>query len=435
MKQDSTGSPMFRGTPTKAGAYKVTITANLGSYTSAPLVRQVLVTPEYLITPGLYWGIFDESEAFPLGGCISVDLRADGSFTGTLQAGSRRTSFTSRFNPSAIWQSDLIPLSHRFPDEPHVGKVEAAPHGGLDFLVRPKSSLNGDGEYYLAHLDLMRPLLSPGTPPAEALGKHIFAMGGSSGFDEPGGHSFGTLTVKADGSVTVAGQLADGTTVTGSGWYVEANLDPVVDYPRFCFYLMDSTAKSSLRGVTRLPLIPSTMGIGFDGDVWWSKLPVKGRAFPAGFTRIPQGWRTSRYAPLVPGQRLVPGPHTVELSPPTRESSWSPITTPFTLTPKLTATLPASGSEDNPASLTLTITPGTGLFTGRFNVKDQDPENDTRIISRASSFKGTFLPEHGLGLGYFLLPDLPDPSADPPTKLTTSPIGSGTVIIQSSTSP
>jgi hypothetical protein len=77
--------------------------------------------------------------------------------------------------------------------------------------------------------------------------------------------------------------------------------------------------------------------------------------------------------------------------------------------------------------MTLTITPRTGLLTGRFVVAEPHPFLFAPVITRTVSFLGLIVKDGGgtQGLGYFMLPQLPG-SAVQPTNQT--PILSGQMI-------
>lgn len=420
--QSHTGQ--IEGTPTKAGLYQVSLTVKLGPYTSAPLVIQLLVKPSYLETPGFYWGIIQRDEHFPLGGSVSLDLRPDGTITGSILTGSRRSAFTSRRSIFGLESAATFTLARFLSGVTCTGKLGSNGYDTLALLVRPDRRDGSGEDIQLADLRLIRPLARATPPPPEALGRHSLALlGTGDASTAPIGHSFGTLEVSADRSVKISAQLADGGTLTTTGWYVDADASGP---PRILLHALDKAGHGCLLG--ELPL-----GAYTDAPqerLYWTRLPVPGRVYPEGYADFTLRSLISRYAPQVPGQQIQPGPHLMELSLPEQASAIL-MDAPFTLSgAKLTATFSTPGSPDRLLSPKLTITTASGLFTGQFTLSDSDPADDTRRLTRSVKFQGIFLPEHQLAAGYFLLPELPDPLADPPTKATTSPIRSGGILIE-----
>ena len=88
-----------------------------------------------------------------------------------------------------------------------------------------------------------------------------------------------------------------------------------------------------------------------------------------------------------------------------------------------TLTMPTFASTLNPGKVTCAITPSTGSFTGTFTL------NDSPGGLRTVPFHGWLVPGEGKGYGYFMLPQLADPTALPPITATTSPILSGRVVL------
>ena len=79
----------------------------------------------------------------------------------------------------------------------------------------------------------------------------------------------------------------------------------------------------------------------------------------------------------------------------------------------------------NPGKITsLTLTPSTGAFNGTFTL------TDGLIVRSNIPFQGQLVPTDAKGYGYFLLSQLADPSAVPPTTATTSPILSGWMVLE-----
>ncbi|MCB1086833.1 MAG: hypothetical protein KDM63_07295, partial [Verrucomicrobiae bacterium] len=70
----------------------------------------------------------------------------------------------------------------------------------------------------------------------------------------------------------------------------------------------------------------------------------------------------------------------------------------------------------------------TGLVSLQTLLNDENPSSPGKFLTRKLIYQILLvpgLPDGRLGGGCFLLPQLPDPDADPPTTLKTSPIRSG----------
>ena len=87
--------------------------------------------------------------------------------------------------------------------------------------------------------------------------------------------------------------------------------------------------------------------------------------------------------------------------------------------------------EDNPAKINVTeVKPATGEFKGSFTLSDTNPSSLTTKISRTSDFFGLFIQMPSgetVGRGYFVLKQMPDPSALPPITSANAPSYSGMV--------
>ena len=82
-------------------------------------------------------------------------------------------------------------------------------------------------------------------------------------------------------------------------------------------------------------------------------------------------------------------------------------------------------NPSNPGKISsLVFTPATGAFGGKMTLTDPP------ALPRTVAFQGWLVPTLGYGYGHFLLPQLADPLARPPTTATTSPILSGKVLLE-----
>lgn len=405
------------GTPNRPGTYTVRASARIAGFTTNTFTSTFIVTEPDLPTPGLYWGnVYFESD-FPLGGAASVDLRADGSFTGSLMAaGAKKYPLSGRLTTENSFSSIPVKIAYPFTFGPQLASISGDAEG-LSLLIQSPGA--PDTQQQLAVLYLIRSTTAAPLG-ADLIGKHSFGLlSHGTSADTPGGNSFGTLTLTADGRGTYSGELADGSRITGSGWLSEpvSVEDPI---RRFHFYWSDSSGRQSLTGATQIDH-PNPLGLG---GVFWTRLPRPGRVYPEGvFAAL--DWYGSRYQAATAATVFAGG------SAPSMYLNFAQGYLPptfFLLSPQLKATFGAGAL--NPASIKLSITASTGIFTGQFTLQDPDPADDTRTLTRTIQYRGILLPGHRIGAGYFLYPDLPDPYAEPPTTLKTSLIHSGDLRIR-----
>lgn len=231
-----------------------------------------------------------------------------------------------------------------------------------------------------------------------------------------------TLTTKSVGTVTWQSKLADGVAVTRS-----SILGPDGEAG---FWAPLYSNRGSLLGEGAIAIDDGTVS----GDVIWKKPDdIKpGRLYPSAFE-----------AELHP----VGGPYSTDIlgaavlakfggDSPNAVIAFAGANLDPDNAPNVGATL-VKGTKavtftvvktPNPAGVRCSLNMSTGVFTGSFTLKDPDPVTG-KTLTRTSSFEGVVTPrdENVFGTGYFLLAQMPDPDAEPPTTSKTSRILSGVV--------
>jgi hypothetical protein len=159
---------------------------------------------------GSYNGLFHEKDEIhtDAAGCFTVSLTARGSYTGRLQSGSRRHSFSGRLGP----QGDAINVVHR----PDASAWTVELHVGTDARVDEISGRVIDG-LREALLVGDRAVFHARTRPAPYAGTYTLTVPGQE--DDPtvpAGIGYGTVRMGANGVARFAGSLADGTKVSQS---------------------------------------------------------------------------------------------------------------------------------------------------------------------------------------------------------------------------
>gem|GEM_PF-4115865 len=389
------------GLPTAVGTFSVQVTATVDGLTSSKTFRMVVVRP--VVYPGIYWGWLPRSEDLPEAGALVMDFQSSGAYSGVLHLGASRTTLAG-FPAGKDGQPSVVrPFPVKFGGRSLVFWLQRIGENFMLLKARPAGNPEDPG-FTLCTVDLVR---QRGGPAAGAsMGNYTF--GWVSPSPDPAldllGNGFGSLKISTDRRATFIGQLADGSSLTGSTWMSDD------DQGRLFFYHRDARTQSLLRGGARID--------SFD-VLTWQRPPARGRLYPGGIGPRDVAFMASRYTvpkndTLIPGEahRLNIISHQVQHDQPV-----------FKLTRQHKA-LFGTGTA-NPLKAKMDIYSPTGFFTGQFTLRDPDPANESRTITRTVQYRGMMLQLYGHGVGYFLLPSLPNPTASPPTTLNTSPILSG----------
>lgn len=414
LKADETGN--IYGIPTTAGVHTFQITATVDGLTTSKSYR--LVVTRMGVTPGIYWGWLQPSDDLPEAGAVVLDLQPSGSYSGTIQLGMSRTSVAGVLQAAF----DEKPVTKAFPvtllGRPQVFWIEVLTDKRLGIQVRDVETTD-DMSVLMSEPALIKAHGSQDV--VGSMGSYNFGLlcRDFGGFNELVGNGFGTLRVSADRRVTYAGQLPDGSAVTGTTWLSGATTDSD-DAERVYFYQGDAKTRALLRGAVKIKSDEPEVSRRLE----WQRPPSRGRVYADGVQPRELTFVASRYS--VPANAaLLPGTaQQIEFS--ALNTFLSPV--PFTLTRQHRAVFGPGAA--NPLQTRLSFYAPTGFFTGQFTLRDEDPANSARILTRTVQYRGMLLPELGVGAGYFLLPSLPDPSAEPPTTLNSSPIVSGSVWIE-----
>lgn len=227
----------------------------------------------------------------------------------------------------------------------------------------------------------------------------------------PQGNGFVSWTVSKTGVVAVSGRLADQTAITVSGLL---SGDGQVLLQQF-----QDEGRGSLQGTLQ------HAATSVQGQLRWLKgaLPPGARLYAAGFGPLSLQALGGRYsAPaskrIVLGLSNQPGNAHLLLS----EGGLAEELAPgFRITTAHKVTVPSP----NPLQLTLTITPSTGRFAGRFTLSEPDPGQPEVTLTRQGEIEGLVLPAEAgnIGAGFFLLPI----ASEPPDSW---PILSGQAILE-----
>ncbi len=267
-------------------------------------------------------------------------------------------------------------------------------------------------------------------------GYHTMAFGPPAANTDPTlvpqGTSYLTATVSATGLVTLGGKLADGTIGTGgaAGTVVTGSSVMSSDGKVLVFqslYLGKGSTYGSfvIADTARHPITAGANGLV------WSKNATTDRNYKSGFTP------SSLSLALVDGGLYTPPVGVAVLGLSDNQSdnaqtlfSSGGLGSPFVQTFRITSankTVIKTDTIFNSHSVTFTVAPATGIFNGAFKVLGATTRT-AYFWGVITHRKGDASPTKTAGYGYFALPQLL------PTT-TTSPILSGSVVLQGFPSP
>lgn len=411
----------IEGTPTRTGSYRVTITVTISGVTGSRVVG-LSVTEAGLPPPGIYWGWFDEIDGQPQRYAVVADLQPSGALSAVVYLGAARHPLAGLLKEGTGWQSRRSLLPYQLEGKPQEFWLSASPGRKSLYLNALAPDIDEVEPLLLSELRLIKPSAVSEVP--ASLGNHNLGLifdpvrvGG------PEGHGYGILTVSSDHRVTYVSQMPDGSSLTGSSWLSSPSLEES-GTSRFYLYQADAASRNRLYGAAIFTSDVEDPDSITPEYLEWQKLPGKGRVFAEGFDPVPLTFLSSR--PHTVSSRLMQpgGEHSLTISGP--EIYLEKI--PFNVSPQRQPLFDTG--LGNPAQARFKFFAPLNFLVGQFTLRDPDPLNLQRTLTRQVQFYGMLLPEHGIGVGSFRLPSLPDKLAMPPTTLQTSPIHPGAVKIE-----
>ena len=397
------------GTFTTPGVYSVQVTLTLDIFTVRKTLKLTILPNGP--APGIFWGHLPRGEGSSEPAAVMLDVGPSGAYTGSLWVGTARTPVAGTLIPTPDVVTPDRPYPVKFQGVSQVWWLRCIHPEVYQFYIRP-ATLPSDGTGTDGNvLGLVSFIRNRGFVTDSAnTGRFNFGLRGDINDSEAAGHGFGSLNILPSGLATCIGQLPDGSSLTGSAW-LDENAVPH-------FHFADTRTRSVLH-----------QGDSASEFCFWHRPPTPGRLYPAGifdkqFSFLPSRYRAQARQPLLEG-----ADHQLRLNVP---GTFLPDTS-VTLTTAHTARF--GPGEENPLQARMDIYAPTGFFTGQFTLRDANPSSPAaRPIVRTVYYRGILLQEQaqdlGIGLGNFLVPALPDPQATPPTSLTTSPILSGSVLLE-----
>jgi hypothetical protein len=360
-----------------AGYYAVRVSNPLGTNTSENAILLTKPTPA-----GTYVGLFfnDDNAATESTGSFKYTISSSTrSFSGLMTLGTHRYRFAGKFdeahtatNGPVLLSGDQVTASMQLittNDTPQVaGWIWASNWvSGLKWT----STLRGTRLYFSSKY------------PTSLAGKYTLALLNTNlAPDLPNGHSYGSVVIRKDGSVTLSGRVADGTSISQS-----TGLSRLGQWP-----LHVSMNKESARLVGWLKIQKQSGGNIRGTNLYWIKDPVaKDKLYPGGFKLALQGLGstftpiTNNTGSVLTSSNWIAAVYGGDLFDGNDIPTW--ITTRVWLRPP--ATFTAEASSEN---LKLSVSKSTGVIQGAFT----DPAN-----GRRATIGGVVLQQSNLGRGYF----------------------------------
>jgi hypothetical protein len=410
---------VLSGRPTAAGDFLVYVTATNEAGTGPPMLLVAYVSPLPGLTAGSFAGIVGRADLFgqrSLGGQVSFTISTAGIASGSLTFGTVTKKFTAPVNTVVALDTALtapIPLGTGQPTlrlsltiEAATGEVSGTltdpanlslPAIPIETVRSPWDARSAPATDYQGSYTV---LLQPGAP----------AVGDSR---YPQGVGYASIMISPAGIAQVIGFLADGSPLSCS-----APVDAEGEFP--VFSMSQSNLGSVLGWLGVNPLLP---GRPISGSVGWfrnASAPKASRNYATGIplhslSAVGSLWEKLAAADAILGLPALPASAVIRLAAATPE-----LQQPFTLSEAHVPTVPA-----NAQSVTLKLNTSSGLYSGSFVLRDPPSGGSGKDIVRSITYSGAILRQQDLAQGFFLVPGLPDPQADPVITAKNSPLTSG----------
>ena len=251
-------------------SFTYTINNENGSAATA----RVIVGNRFYFQKGTYNGILTS----PGGGTLTITISSGGTFTGKLKIGAKTTRLSGVFDSDGNFlhtyddiSGGLKFISLHF----DVSQLSGSPTGSY--------AITGNTDGYPFSLQGAAHTGYSSANPSSLAGYYTMLMPAviPTSASVPSGTGFATLNVTKAGRVRIAGQLADGATLSEGTYLIGAAPNAPNQFS------MESSLpyvnKGSLKGAISFEDVPATSD--FAGSLVWAKPPqAGGRSYPNGFT-------------------------------------------------------------------------------------------------------------------------------------------------------
>lgn len=405
------------GIPTVAKSSLITVNARNPYGSAVPEVFELVTVPFPSVLTGSYQGIIESSSdsSLPNGGQLTFQVSASGVTSIVVTLGAETFRLRSTVQVQVGDTDGLLKAS-----------IKRKSSTSLTFEVLLNSSaaqfgsiLDEDAQQ-IAGIQTVKNVWTKSNQTSES-GVYNVALTPDSEAahpDHPMGRGFVTLTNSAIGRVRCAGRMADGEVITAS-----SIMGADIDIP---LYQSLYRAKGSVYGWVHCESDDAS------GSLRWAKddhstrpgIRLYKSGIPAHSLYVTGGRyvRPAIGTPLIPGLTDSANNAMLRFDEGALPASHEQI---ITLTNRQTVERPPLGVA-NPRDVRLVLNAATGRFSGSFVMRDTNPINVNQTLTRKVSFFGCLIPGYDIGLGYFLLPELPNPDIRG-SSLSNTPIWSGAV--------
>ena len=429
-----TKSGTLAGRPTTPGTYNFTVAGSNIAGTGPAVPVSLTVQPLDARAVGTYQGIIGRDPGNGgLGGKVTLIALANGLCSGSATAGSRTVRFVG-------------PLQLKSDGSPYRGIFSGTLGGVTDYYTWDIDVATGklSGQLASSNSSSSAAITGWSNPwstahPATAWSDYItVALNPPATVlptqdAVPYGVSFGSAVISPAGAVAWTGRMADGSVTTGtsslSGTQTVVGTPDHVELP---LNFLLNAGKGSAQGLLWLSQSnaaqPGYHSVSNSLD--WYKQPSPGRSFASGIPLQTLAAEGGRYRLPEPGYLILNLPVSIanaQLSyvGGTVESAgqYLLLSQPFTIT----LTGRADFAQPDYVTNRFAFSSINGLFSGSAQLADPSPSNASVLLHRSLSYYGVLVNDKGVG--FFTLPELPNPTSTPPTTLSNSPIASGRVAL------
>ncbi len=395
--------------------YNVTLNA-INFKGTASLNTSVTISPLPAGIIGSYSGWVGRNPSLnsDFGGRIDFDVTLSSAFSGNLRLGTTTTAFTGMIS---LAPGSLVPSANFL-----IPRTSKTPLRIIFTIDVPTATLQQGSisdsavATTTAAITGWRATFSATAPANEYEGYYTFGafypINHSGFYETPQGTSYGSIDVTANGTYTITGRLAEGTSFTQTG-----DLGPSGEM--LIFDMLGSNT-GSLLGALKIVLgtAPSYTDNQLSGPISWSR-----KAQTTGPNLYRAAFYHGYYDMPVRGGRYI-DPATISSTALVMNLADTPNNArllfygntgerfPATLSPTILQRVLLGGAlqqpvvSPNPHNISLAINPSTGAFNGELTIVSPPAGFPTTGGPRTADFQGTIINDgtRQYGVGYFLMP-------------------------------
>ena len=446
----NTATGRMTGKPTKAGDFKIKVTAinpagSSATVETAPLHVEGLPAP----VVGTFNGLVNRNSTLnhSYGGTLNLVTVSAGSLSGKLVLEGKPYAFTGVLAASLSGGDATAVIPVKF-GASTLTLTLTLDHASGELTGNVSGPATASVRAWRNPWKTTLPA-NPATALAVTYTAQLRMTSPNASESYPQGDGYGMLTITTAGIATWKGQLADGTAMTCT-----TTVGPQGQIPlHVMLYTNTGSVQGWLQAVADTSNAPASYANNtldnLSGEaVSWFKSPQPDKSTTRSYKGgIPQhnltvtggAWPKLVSPNLVLGLSDATGNNNAHLLFTKGGIETSPPGVSGTLEQALRIKAPANTvvmptGAANPTLVKLTLTPATGLITGTFTYKDTNPLPPKQLVTRTTNYYGVLVKRLNQGVGHFLLAKMPAAAVGntPATTPSTSPILSGKVVFEHS---